>query len=281
MTDKKIYVGVNIDWSKSFVDKNGGFYCGTTEEQKTLAARLMPSLDLVVNTTDFHSIKSREFKINGGMWPLHNVAEFRKINVEDYGLTEGTTISPEQTEIIDREIDKRRSGIVVPLHVYFQEGKEISFTPKLVEEALGNRIITPEEFMREDFNYIIAPKMHFDATTVTSERLLPKIKRERLPATEYTIFDLIHEKYNGKREVVYIGTGVVDNICRHYTTTGLRQKYGARVINIIGATTELYGVGLGFEDRQQVRDACERIQRDIGIEHKRLDEMLRELDGRK
>ena len=276
---KKIYVGVNIDWSKSFVDDNGGFYCGTTEEQKEKAARLMPNLDLVVNTTDFHSIKAKEFKMNGGMWPLHNVAEFRNLNVKDFGLAEGTTISPEQTEVIDKEINKSKSGIVVPLHVYFQDGNERSFTPGLVEEAFGNRITTPEEFMKEEFTYIIAPKMHFDATTVISERLLPK-NREGLPENEYTIFDLINEKYSGKREIVYVGTGVVDNICRHYTTTGLRQKYGARIVNIVGATTELYGIGLGFENKQQVRDACERVQRDIGIEHKTLDEMLKELEVR-
>ncbi len=278
---RRIYVGVNIDWSKSFVDKNGSFYCGTTDEQKALAAKLMPHLDLVVNTTDFHSIKSREFKINGGMWLLHNVAEFRNLKVEDYGLPEGSTISPEQTEVIEREINKEITGIVVPRHVYFQDGKSKSFSPELVEEAFSQRIITLEEFFSRNFTYIIAPKMHFDGTTLVSERLLPKTKINRIPDEEYTVFDLIKEKFGEDSEIVYVGTGVVDNICRHYTTTGLTQKYGARIVNVIGATTELYGIGLGFEEKRQVRDACERIQKDIGIEHKTLDEMLSELEGRK
>lgn len=278
---KKLYVGVNIDWSKSFVDSNGGFYCGTTEEQKKLAAELMPQLDLVVNTTDFHSIKSKEFKINGGIWPLHNVAEFREIDVTDYGLNDGMTISPEQTDIIDKEIDKSLTGIVVSRHVYFQGGEDLAFSPDLVEKAFGHKIITPEEFMREKFTYLIAPKTHFDATTVVSEFGLPNKRISRVPDQEYTVFDLIQEKYGKNHEIVYIGTGVVDNICRHYTTTGLKQKYGSRVVNLVGATTELYGIGLGFENKQQVRDSCERIQKDIGIEHKTLDEILLELKERK
>jgi len=275
---KTIYIGVNVDWSKSFVDKNGGFYCGTTEEQKQVAAELMPHLDLTVNTTDFHSVKSKEFKKNGGMWPFHNVAEFRTINVRDLGLPENTTISPEQTEVIENRINKVRSGVIVPKHVYFQDGNEPAFTPELVEEAFGQRIIKPNEFLKDDFTYIISPKTHFDGTAIVSDYNLPRSVPERVPEQEYTVFDLIETKYpKDKFNVVYVGTGVVDNICRHYTTTGLRQKYGRRVVNIIGATTELYGIGLGFEDKKQVRDASERIQRDIGIEHKTLDEMLEEI----
>ncbi len=274
---KRLYVGVNIDWSKSFVDENGSFYCGTTQEQKGKAAEIMPYLDLVINTTDFHSIKANEFKMNGGMWPLHNVAEFKRINVEDYGLAKGSTISPEQTELIENAINKTKTGIIVPRHVYFQDGDELSFSPELVEEAFGQRIITPEEFFNGNFTYIIAPKIHFDATTVISNRLLPQKQYSRVPKEEYTIFDLVQEKYGKNRDITYIGTGVVDNICRHYTSTGLRQKYGSRVVNIIGATTELYGIGLGFEDKKQVRDSCERIQKDIGIEHKTLEEIFTEL----
>ena len=274
---KPLYVAVNIDWSKSFVDKNGGFYCGTTDDQKEKAAVLMPFMDLAINTTDFHSIKAREFKINGGMWPLHNIAEFRDLDVTQYGLAADATVSPEQTEIIERRIRKRKAGIVVPRHVYFQDSNEPSFTPDLVEKAFGHAIITPEEFMAEDFDYITAPKTHFDATVLVSERMLPKTDLTRVPREEYTVFDLVQEKYGTNRQIVYVGTGVVDNICRHYTTTGLRQKYGARVVNISGATTELYGIGLGFEDKQQVRESCERIQKDIGIEHKTLEKMLLEL----
>lgn len=274
---KTLYVGVNIDWSKSFVDQNGAFYCGTTEEQKNLAAELMPYLDLVVNTTDFHSINSKEFVINGGMWPLHNVAEFRRLNVEDYKLKPGITISPEQTELIDSKIKKEKPGMIVSRHVYFQDGFIPSFNQELVEEAFSYRVISPEEFIEGDYDYIISPKTHFDATTIIGSRLLPKGKFSGIPDEEFTVFDLIQEKYHGKKNIVYVGTGVVDNICRHYTSAGLRQKYGARVINVIGATTELYGIGLGFTERNQTRLACERIQKDIGIEHKTLDEVISEI----
>ncbi len=275
---KRIYIGVNIDWSKSFVDQNGGFYCGTTIEQKALAAALMPHMDLVINTTDFHSINAREFVRNGGMWPLHNVAEYKRLNVVDYGLKEGTTISPEQTEIIDAAIDKSKSGIIVPRHVYFQDGKEQSFTPSIVGEAFSERIISLEEFLKDNFTYIIAPKMHFDATNTISNYRLPKENFPGIPDEEFTVFDLIEEKYpSTKFDVVYVNTGVVDNICRHYTSTGQRQKFGRRVVNVKGATTELYGIGLGFKERQEVREACEKIQKDIGIEHKTLEEVIGEI----
>jgi hypothetical protein len=276
---KTIYVGVNIDWSKSFVDENGGFYAGTSDESKHLTAKLMPYMDLVINTTDFHSIKSLEFAINGGMWPLHNVAEYKAIKPEDYGLKPGTTISPEQTRIIDEAVNKRKTGIVVPRHVYFQDGVYQNITPEMVEDAFGERIITSKDFVEKDFTYIIAPKTHFDATTVVSEYSMPADEIERVPQREYTVFDLIERKFpKSEYEVVYVNTGVVDNICRHYTSTGERQKFGRRVVNIIGATTELYGIGLGFEDKHQVRDACQRIQTDIGIEHKTLEDMIKEIE---
>jgi len=276
---KTVYVGVNIDWSKSFVDENGGFYAGTSQAAKELTARLMPYMDIVVNTTDFHSIKSHEFAINGGMWPLHNVAEYKTINVEDYGLKPGTSISPRQTKTIEAAIDKKRTGVVVPRHVYFQDGVYQNITPEMVEDAFEERIITPEEFMKENFSYIIAPKTHFDATTVVSEHNMPADDITGVPRSEYTVFDLIEEKFpKSEYEVVYVNTGVVDNICRHYTSTGEKQRFGRRVVNVIGATTELYGIGLGFEDKHQVKDACQRIQTDIGIEHKTLEDMIKEIN---
>lgn len=276
---KTIYIGVNTDWSESFVDENGGFYCGTTQEQKELAARITPYMDININDTDFHSIKSREFAINGGMWPLHNVAEYKHINVKDYGLKPGVSVSPRLTKTIDDAVGKEKTGIVVPRHVYFQDGVYQNITPEMVEEAFEEKIITPEEFMKGNFNYIIAPKNHFDATTLISEYSMPADEIPGVPRQEYTIFDLIERKFpKDEFEVVYVNTGVVDNICRHYTSTGIRQKFGRRVVNIIGATTELYGIGLGFEDKHQVRDACERIQKDIGIEHKTLEDMIKEIE---
>lgn len=277
-----VYVGVNIDWSTSFVDENGAFYCGTTQEQKDLTAKIMQHMDLVVYTTDFHSIKSLEFKLNGGMWPLHNVAEYKRISateIKNYGLAEGTNISPEQTKTIDDAIDKTKAGIVVPRHVYYQDGKTALFTPNDVEEAFGERIITPEEFCSEMFTYIIAPKTHFDATRTVSEYSLPSAniklatningEIKEIPDREYTIFDLIAAKYpQDSYNLVFVNTGVVENICRHYTSTGLRQMFPyARVINLEGATTELAGIGLGFEDKLQVKDACTRISKDIGVEY--------------
>src|SRR3989344_1474325 len=62
-----------IDWSKSFVDDNGSFYCGTTEEQKRNAAAIVEIADLVINTTDLHPVNAPEFNTNGGLYPSHNL----------------------------------------------------------------------------------------------------------------------------------------------------------------------------------------------------------------
>jgi hypothetical protein len=279
MEKQNIYIGVNIDWSKSFVDENGGFYAGTIQRQKDLASKLMPHLDLVIYATDFHSIKSKEFQINGGMWPLHNVAEYKTINPEDYGLDKNTTLSPEQTKTIDDKVNKTKTGIIVPKHVYYQDGSHKSFEPKDVENAFDEKIITPEEFVDEDFTYIISLKTHFDATRNVSDYLLPESSDAKIPNRDYTVFDLLAKKYPSENyNLIFVNTGVVENICRHYTSTGLKQNYpDSRVINLEGATTELAGIGLGFEDKSQVKDACARISKDIGVEYMSLDNVITEI----
>ncbi|MBI5698414.1 MAG: hypothetical protein HZC29_08055 [Thaumarchaeota archaeon] len=280
---KRMYIGVNIDWSKSFVDENGGFYCGATQEQKDITVKIMEHMDLVIYTTDFHSINSLEFKLNGGLWPLHNVAEFRKLKPTDYGLQKGTTLSPEQTKTIDDAIDKSKTGIIVPKHVYYQDGKDALFTYQDIEDAFREKIVTPEEFLREDFTFIISPKTHFDATRTVSEYKLPKsnnIEGSMMPDKEYTVFDIIAAKYpTDKYEIVFVNTGVVENICRHYISTGQRQLFpNARIINLEGATTELAGIGLGFEDKKQVKDACRRISMDIGVEYMNTEGLVKEIE---
>jgi len=276
---KNIYIGVNTDWSDSFTNLKGAFYCGTTQKQIDLAAMLMPHMDLVIYATDFHSIKSKEFKINGGLWIIHNAAEFLNIDVTKYGLKKDTTISPRQIKTIDDVINKAKSGIIVPKHVYYQDDEVPSFLPKDVEQAFGERIITPDEFLKEKFTYIISPKIFFDATRTVSDYGLPHKKVKGIPTRDYNVFSFLQKKFSSDQyNLVFINTGVVENICRHYTSTGQRQLFPeARVINPIGTTTELAGIGLGFEDRAQVKDACMRISKDINVEYKTVDDIIREI----
>jgi len=281
---QKVYIGVNIDWSKSFTDPNGGFYCGTTQEQKELTARLMPLMDLVIYTTDFHSVRSKEFGINGGLWPLHNVAEFLKTDPEALGLPKGASISPRQTKTIDDLVNKSKTGIIVPKHVYYQDGDAPTFLPRDVEQAFGEKIITPEQFIAGGFSYIIAPKIFFDATRTVSDYALPEAKEQMglgIPDKDFNVFSLLRKKYPAnKYDLVFINTGVVENICRHYTSTGQRQLFpDSRVINPIGATTELAGIGLGFDDRNQVKDACMRISKDINVEYKPVNAIISEIEA--
>ena len=71
---KTIIIANLIDWSKSFTDQNGTFYCGATDEQKEKITEILEIADLVINTTDLHPGNAPEFNINGGLYPGHNMA---------------------------------------------------------------------------------------------------------------------------------------------------------------------------------------------------------------
>jgi hypothetical protein len=58
-----------IDWSKSFVDENGSFYCGTTDEQKRNAAEIIERAEMVIATMDLHPVSAPEHAVNGGLNP--------------------------------------------------------------------------------------------------------------------------------------------------------------------------------------------------------------------
>jgi hypothetical protein len=289
-TNKKVIVISNlIDWSKSFVDENGSFYCGTTEEQKRNAANIIRLADLVISTLDLHPVTAPEHTINGGLYPVHNAvrpwqygADFI-YNISPDGekqRLENKSLSPELTGILHEAASfNRRAALMVPRGVYFQgEHDAIFCTPADIEETYQQKIIIKEEFFEGDFDYITAPKQYFDATRLDSDISLPGDEIAGVPRQNYNVYSLLKKKFpSGKYDLVFINTGVVEGICRLHTSIGLRQMFPFdRIINISDATTPLYGVGLGYKTADESRKASTQVCRDIGIEYMTTEECLRE-----
>lgn len=289
MEKKKIIRVCNlIDWSKSFVDENGSFYSGTTEEQKWNAAKIIKQSELVIATMDLHPITSPEHAINGGLYPVHNA-----VNPWNYGpdfiymITQNgeklrlgdKTLSPELTGILhDTAItSKRKKGMLVPREVYFQGVNQSVFClPADIEATFHNKIITKEDFWEDDFDYITAPKQYFDATRLDSDITLPDLAIEGVPSQNFNVYSLLRKKFPPDQyELIFINTGVVEGICRLHTSIGLRQMFQFdRIINISDATTPLYGVGLGYNTPEESRQASTQVCKDIGIEYMTTDECL-------
>lgn len=277
-----------IDWSKSFVDENGSFYAGTTDEQKQNAASIIRRSHLVINNMDLHPVTAPEHAVNGGLYPVHNAVKpweygpdfIYNVTPQGDAITLGDkTVSPELTDILNEAVSGTQSGLLVPRGVYFQgESSDAFCTPEDVEETFKQRLITREEFMDGHFEYIVAPKQYFDATRLDSDISLPGAKLDRVPRQNFSIYSLLKMKYPPERfRLEFINTGVVEGICRLHTSIGLRQMFPFdRIINISNATTPLYGVGLGYKTADESRQASMQVCRDISIEYMTTAECLAE-----
>ena len=286
---KNIKIVNLIDWSKSFVDENGSFYCGTSDEQKRNAAKIIEQADLVIATMDLHPVSAPEHAVNGGLYPVHNAVKPWEYSPDFiYMLTpagkrlrlEDKTLSPELTGILSDAASHKNCGIIVPRGVYFQGESQRAFClPADIEATYQQRIISKEEFLEGNINYIIAPKQYFDATRLDSGITLPDTEISGVPARNFNIYSLLKKKFPpGHYNLIFINTGVVEGICRLHTSIGLKQMFPFdRIINISDATTPLYGIGLGYKTPEESRQASTRVCRDIGIEYMTTGECLKEL----
>lgn len=118
---KIIIIANLIDWSKAFTSKNGSFYCGTTDEQKQNTVKILNLADLVIENTDLHPLNAPEFRINGGLFPVHNVVLSEQYDANFiYMITpegkelklETKTLSPQLTEIIEQSIRERKKHLL-------------------------------------------------------------------------------------------------------------------------------------------------------------------------
>ncbi len=280
-----------IDWSKSFVDENGSFYCGTTDEQKRNAAQIIERAELVIATMDLHPVSAPEHAVNGGLYPVHNAVKpweygpdfiYMKTQEDEELRLGDKTLSPELTGILSdaASASKGKRGLIVPREVYFQEENQAVFCyPEDIEATFFQKIITKDDFLEGDIDYITAPKKYFDATRLDSLITLPDVEIKGVPAQNFNIYSLLKKKFPpDKYELVFINTGVVEGICRLHTSIGLRQMFPFdRIINISNATTPLYGIGLGYKTAEESRQASTRVCKDIGIEYMTTEECLKEL----
>ena len=173
----------------------------------------------------------------------------------------------------------RKTGLIVPRSVYFQAGaKEPFCKPEDIEKTFDEKIITAEEFIKGNYDYIIQPKQFFDATKLVSDVELPDASIGGVPDVNYSVYSLIKQKFPAdKYDLVFVNTGVVEGICRLHTSIGLAQMFPFdRHINVTDATTALYGIGLGYETSEESRAACIRVCKDIGIEYLSTEEVLAE-----
>jgi hypothetical protein len=241
---------------------------------------------------DLHPVTAPEHSINGGLYPVHNA-----INPWQYGpdfiynitpegeeqRLEDKTLSPELTGILSESLASRKAGIIAPRGLYFQGEHHTAFcTPGDIQETFQQTIITIEEFLHEDFDYITAPKQYFDATRIDSDISLPADKIAGVPQQNYNVYSLLKIKFpSEKYDLIFINTGVVEGICRLHTSIGLRQMFSFdRIINISNATTPMYGVGLGYKTPEESRHASTKVCKDIGIEYMTTEECLEEFAGR-
>jgi hypothetical protein len=281
MKKKKTVVIANlIDWSESFVDENGSFYCGTTDEQKRNAAEILKIAHLVVSSMDLHPLDAPEFAVNGGLYPVHNVVSPESLGPESQPLKLGDkSAGPRLTRILRDSLVNRCAGIVAPRSVYFQGAGEKPFcSPRDIERTFAHGLISETAFLNGNFEYIIAPKKYFDATRVDSNLVTPPGTFPGIPDENYNIYSLLKLKYPAAtHRLVMINTGVVEGICRLHSSIGMKQMFpDARLINISDATTALYGVGLGYRTKEESRNASMQVCRDVGIEYMTTEQCLQE-----
>jgi hypothetical protein len=287
---KTIHIVNLIDWSKSFVDENGSFYCGTNDEQKRNAAGITERADIVIAAMDLHPVSAPEHTINGGLYPVHNAVKPWQYGPDFVYMVTGDgekfklgdkTLSPELTGILSDTATGRKGGIIVPREVYFQgENQSVFCRPEDIEDTYHQNIITKEEFLVENYDYITAPKQYFDATRLDSIISLPDTEIDGVPPENFNVYSLLKIKFPPHAfDLVFINTGVVEGICRLHTSIGLRQMFPFdRIINISNATTPLYGIGLGYRSAEESRQASTRVCKDIGIEYMTTEECLEELE---
>ncbi len=272
-------INVLVDWGKSFVDENGSFYCGTTEEQKNNAVRINERADLTLFLTDVHPRDSSEFISNGGLYPAHNLVKGDEYNLEELDVQPGQTTSPQLTDKLLQSVQGKSSGLIVPRHVFFQNyegGKpRPAFSFEDVEDTFGVQRLDPEDFLEGKIEYVINAKHMFNGSATQATDFLGEVSG--VPSAEMNVFTLLKEMYGQGEELSFDITGVVMGICVYQTGSGIRQMFPKADINIIAdAATHLVYEPLGFDTEQSADDAARRMCQQVGINYITTAEYLRE-----
>ncbi len=271
-------INVLVDWGKAFVDANGSFYCGTTEEQKERAEEVARTGDLLVYLSDVHTRTSTEFLANGGLYPAHNLVVRDQYDLEQLGVEAGKTASPQLTGRLYDLVKDRRSGLVVPRHVFFQDyngeaSPRPAFSLEDVEETFGIRSLNEREFLDGGIGYVVNAKHMFNGVLLQSSEFAGGFPA--VPEREWNIFTLLKQKYGQGRELEMDFTGVVMGICIYQCATGAKQLFPKARVNVIAdACTHLVYKPLGIESEAEGNLIAKKMCQQVGVNYLSTAEFL-------
>jgi hypothetical protein len=271
-------INVLVDWGKAFVDANGSFYCGTTEKQKDNAVKIGKDSDLVLYFCDVHSRKSSEFLVNGGLYRVHNLVRKHWQRTEMLGVEPGKTVSPELTDKLYNLVKDKKSGLIVPRHVFFQDydGEKYpnpAFAFEDVEETFVGTKLDAKEFLEGGIEYIVNAKHMFNGAGLQSTEWIGKV--EGVPDMEMNALTLLKQKYGQGQSLKFDITGVVMGICIYQTATNIKQIFPKAEVNVIAdACTHLVYAPLGIEDEEQGNFIAKKMCQHVGVKYLTTKEYL-------
>jgi hypothetical protein len=271
-------INTYVDFSKSFTDKNGSFYCGTTDLQKENAIKINEGADETIYFVDVHSKFSPEFIFNGGKYPAHHLLSKDEKYKKDLGVLEEQVIDPRLTKSLYDLVKDKNSGLIVPRHVFFQDyvGQK-NFKPSFnmgdVEETFKIERLNPKEYLDGDLEYIVNAKHMFNGTALQATDWMGEYFD--VPNNEMNILSLMRQKY-GLGEGLQINlNGVVMGICMYQTGSGIVQILPKAEVNIIAdASTHLFGKGFGFGTEKEANESAKSMCTQVGINYLTTEEYL-------
>ena len=269
-----------VDWGKSFVDEDGNFYCGTTIQEKQNARKISEGADIYLYLGDFHTRSSSEFTVNGGLYPAHNLIARDNDYNSQLGVPECKTTSPQLTDILLDMVKDKRSGLIVPRHVFFQDydGQDVkdikpAFNFQDVEKTYGVKRLNPVEFLDGGIEYIVNAKHMFNGAGLQSTEWIGHV--ENIPQLEMNIFTLLKQKYGQGKGLQFDIDGVVMGICIYQTASGIKQIFPKAEVNIIAdASTHLLIKELGFSEIGTADAAIKNMCKQVGLNYTTTAEYL-------
>ncbi|BFU18844.1 hypothetical protein EHI8A_115340 [Entamoeba histolytica HM-1:IMSS-B] len=251
-------VCILIDWSQSFTDKNGSFYSGASLNEKENACLLIEKCDKVINFVDVHSQTSKEFTINGGIYPIHNLVD------DDLTLSPNENASARLTEKIQKKIEEKKlkSGVVIPNNVIYQTPEQPISIEAITKTFDKLPIIhSPEEYQ---YDYIISCKHFFNGTA------LQRIPQGNI-VDEFTAASILQYQYGTGKGLTFYISGVVTGICVIHTAAGLKQMFPQSTIIIVkDACHPLIGEQFGISSEEQNDFIVCALCTQIGILYKSI-----------
>ena len=271
-------INVLVDWGKAFVDPHGSFYCGTTEEQKDRAVKVVRTADLIVYLSDVHTRTSSEFQINGGLYPAHNLIADHQYDLQELGLEEGKTASPQLTDKLQAFVQDKKSGLIVPRHVYFQDyngesSPKPAFTLDQVARTFGISALDEREFLEGGIDYVVNAKHMFNGVGLQSTEFIGNVPG--IPAYEKNVFTLLKQKYGQGANLEFDFTGVVMGICIYQCASGAKQIFPKATVNVIAdACTHLVYAPLGIADEDTGNLVAKKMCQQVGVHYLTTTEFL-------